>query len=174
MTIKTSKMYHRIICIIFSVQFSQSCHVKYKEYRHYSDPVFSKADHEEIYNWDESAVIFGHKKFPLIMNYKGQVCRPGRYRFTIEDYGPGVGAAVSNHGILVCGGSNNVWKGPKNPTFGGKVNFEFEKWISLNFAPKFTNTFLTVKSIFLLSAVFGATKNMVAKSFRNGPNMRTS
>ena len=136
MTIKTSKMYHRIICIIFSVQFSQSCHVKYKEYRHYSDPVFSKADHEEIYNWDESAVIFGHKKFPLIMNYKGQVCRPGRYRFTIEDYGPGVGAAVSNHGILVCGGSNNVWKGPKNPTFGGKVKFEFEKWISLHFSAK--------------------------------------
>ena len=115
---------YRIICILFYLQFSQSCHIKYKEYRHYSDPIFSNADHEEIYNWDESAVIFGHKKFPLIMNYKGQVCRPGRYRFTIEDYGPGIGAAVSNHGILVCGGSNNIWNGPKNPTFGGKVNFE--------------------------------------------------
>ena len=114
---------YRIVLLIF-LPISLSCYTKHKEYRAYDDPVFSQADHEEVYNWDESAVIFGHKKFPLIMNYKGQVCRPGRYRFSIEDYGEGVGAAVSNHGILVCGGSQNVWHGlEEKPYLGGHVIF---------------------------------------------------
>ena len=56
------------------------------------------------------------------MNYKGQVCRPGNYRFAMDEYGPGIGAAQAYHGILVCGGANNIWKGPSEPMYGGKVS----------------------------------------------------
>ena len=56
------------------------------------------------------------------MNYKGQVCRPGRYSFSMEEYGPGISAVQAYHGILVCGGQNNIWYPDKVPN-GGKVSW---------------------------------------------------
>ena len=37
------------------------------------------------------------------------------------DFGPGMGAVSSNGGVLICGGENNVMKGP-NDISGGKVS----------------------------------------------------
>ena len=37
------------------------------------------------------------------------------------DFGPGMGAVSSNGGVLICGGENNVMKGPDDIS-GGKVS----------------------------------------------------
>ena len=55
-----------------------------------------------------------------MVNYKGEICIPDII-VSDPDYGAGVGAAESNGGLLICGGENNIWKGPDNPMDGGQV-----------------------------------------------------
>ena len=52
----------KLLLFLIFVVYSQSCKVTHKIYKSYDDPVFKKGQNEDIYNWDESAVIFGHRK----------------------------------------------------------------------------------------------------------------
>ena len=55
----------------------------------------------------------------IVINYKGEICEPKNIALP-PNYGSGLGAAVSNGGILVCGGKENQWD-KNNPYRGGKV-----------------------------------------------------
>ena len=55
----------------------------------------------------------------FVINYKGEICEPKNIALP-PNYGSGIGAAVSNGGILVCGGEKNKWD-KDNPYQGGKV-----------------------------------------------------
>ena len=58
----------------------------------------------------------------MVMNYKGAICKPHDLkRVASMDYGQGVGSAVTNKGILICGGTKNLWKGQDDPSVGGEV-----------------------------------------------------
>ena len=58
----------------------------------------------------------------MVLNYKGEICTPkGILLPPRADYGSGIGATVSNGGILVCGGDKNKWGGLADHQTGGKV-----------------------------------------------------
>ena len=60
----------------------------------------------------------------FVINYKGEICEPKNIALP-PNYGSGIGAAVSNGGILVCGGEKNKWD-KDNPYQGGKVVKKFD------------------------------------------------
>jgi hypothetical protein len=59
----------------------------------------------------------------MILNNKGEICYPDIQDFSPFDYGSGVGTAVSNQGLLVCGGEKNKYGGENDPRTGGNVIF---------------------------------------------------
>ena len=65
----------------------------------------------------------------MVMNYKGAICKPHDLkRVASMDYGQGVGSAVTNKGILICGGTKNLWKGQDDPSVGGEVCHLIHWW----------------------------------------------
>ena len=63
-----------------------------------------------------------------MINYKGEICEPKNIGLPPRSpsYGNGIGATVSNGGVLVCGGDKNVWNGTGQAFQGGKVSSDLK------------------------------------------------
>ena len=94
---------------------------------------FLAGNHDNHIIWAErffSLVFFIKLVFfqnVFVINYKGEICEPKNIALP-PNYGSGMGAAVSNGGILVCGGKKNKWD-KNSPYKGGKVVKKFDLFL---------------------------------------------
>ena len=61
-----------------------------------------------------------------MVNYKGNMCKLPLMTENLlpKTFGSMVSGIGVNHGILFCGGEENIWEGPDLATLGGNVGYK--------------------------------------------------